>query len=296
MSQQVVIAGAMFNDVPAISVPDANNVYHSFLDTTIAINAAQASDITNGKLAYVNGSLVTGTNSGGGGGALKIGVLRPDAVLEQSWTYDKYIVANESVTLPAYSTSLQTLKSSQILKTGQALDLTTYDYVITARALSYPTYSSSTKGKGRFEYAVNASVWEISCVPSSSMSALGTTASRYYNALTQLNTANCELYWGSATALYSANQSYGTYQTFISPAYTASDTGAATVNINSPTLAVRGNNTYFASTYWGYMTDIRYQYIIELWKIPRTGTVYGYGNTSQLRHAIVCAQGTGTLT
>ena len=68
MAQQVVIAGAMFNNVPAISVPDANNVFHSFLDTTIASNAASASDIANGKLAYVNGSLVTGTASGGGGG------------------------------------------------------------------------------------------------------------------------------------------------------------------------------------------------------------------------------------
>ena len=68
MAQQVVIAGAMFEDVPSISVPDANNVYHPFLDTTIASNAAAASDITQGKLAYVNGSLVTGTNQGGGGG------------------------------------------------------------------------------------------------------------------------------------------------------------------------------------------------------------------------------------
>lgn len=67
MAQQVVIAGAMFNDVPAISVPDSNNVYHSFLDTTISTNAAAASDITSGKKAYVNGSLITGTNSGGGG-------------------------------------------------------------------------------------------------------------------------------------------------------------------------------------------------------------------------------------
>lgn len=66
MAQQVVIAGAMFNDVPAISVPDSNNVYHSFLDTTISTNAAAASDITSGKQAYVNGSLIIGTNSGGG--------------------------------------------------------------------------------------------------------------------------------------------------------------------------------------------------------------------------------------
>lgn len=66
MAQQVIIAGAMFNDVPAISVPDSNNVYHSFLDTTISTNAAAASDITSGKQAYVNGSLIIGTNSGGG--------------------------------------------------------------------------------------------------------------------------------------------------------------------------------------------------------------------------------------
>lgn len=68
MAQQVVIAGALFNDVPSISVPDSNNVWHHFLDTTIATNAAAASDIAQGKLAYVNGSLVTGTNQGGGGG------------------------------------------------------------------------------------------------------------------------------------------------------------------------------------------------------------------------------------
>lgn len=68
MAQQVVIAGAVFNDVPYIQCPDANNVLHSFYDTTIASNAAAASDIAQGKLAYVNGSLITGTNQGGGGG------------------------------------------------------------------------------------------------------------------------------------------------------------------------------------------------------------------------------------
>lgn len=68
MAQQVVIAGAVFNDVPYIQCPDANNVLHSFYDTTIASNAAAAADIAQGKLAYVNGSLVTGTASGGGGG------------------------------------------------------------------------------------------------------------------------------------------------------------------------------------------------------------------------------------
>lgn len=68
MAQQVEIAGVLFNNVPYIQCPDGNGVYHQFLDTTITSNAAAAADIAQGKLAYVNGSLVTGTNQGGGGG------------------------------------------------------------------------------------------------------------------------------------------------------------------------------------------------------------------------------------
>lgn len=71
MAQQVEIAGVLFNNVPYIQCPDGNGVYHQFLDTTIPSNAASASDITQGKLAYVNGLLVTGTNQGGGGGGLE---------------------------------------------------------------------------------------------------------------------------------------------------------------------------------------------------------------------------------
>lgn len=61
MAQQVKIAGALFNDVPSISVPDNNNVYHPFVDTSDA--NATAGDIASGKTAYVNGSKVTGNAS-----------------------------------------------------------------------------------------------------------------------------------------------------------------------------------------------------------------------------------------
>ena len=61
MAQQVEIAGTVYNNVPYIQCPDANSVLHSFYDTTIASNAATASDIAQGKQAYVNGILITGT-------------------------------------------------------------------------------------------------------------------------------------------------------------------------------------------------------------------------------------------
>ena len=55
MAQNVTIAGASYSDVPSIVVPKTGGGSAAFLDTTIASNAAAASDIANGKLAYTVG-------------------------------------------------------------------------------------------------------------------------------------------------------------------------------------------------------------------------------------------------
>ena len=299
MSQQVVIAGALFNDVPAISVPDSNNVYHDFLDTTIATNAASASDITQGKLAYVNGSLVTGTNQGGGGGTLKVGAIRPDAVLEQSWTYDKYIVADEHATIPAYTTSEQTLKASSALVTNKSLDCTQYDYLITQRGTAIPSYSSSTKGSGRCVYSIATKSLEVVCIPSSFFTVDGKSSDRYASpASTSIGYYGAVLYWRSGSEIRAtAGTTYGVYTTLVDPSYTASNAGTPTITIYSPNLRIKGSTSQLNSTYWSYLTDIRYQYIIELWKVPRTGDIDGWIHTSQLVHAINCTQSaSGDLT
>lgn len=66
MAQNVTVAGASYSDVPSVVLPKTGGGSAQFDDTTIASNAASASDITSGKLAFVNGELVTGTASGGG--------------------------------------------------------------------------------------------------------------------------------------------------------------------------------------------------------------------------------------
>lgn len=65
MAQNLTLMGAVFQNVPAVLLPKATSGMARFDDTTIPSNAAAASDIASGKLAYVNGSLITGTASGG---------------------------------------------------------------------------------------------------------------------------------------------------------------------------------------------------------------------------------------
>ena len=64
MAQEVRIAGATYQDVPSISVPDSNNTYHSFMD--VSDTTATASDVLSGKYFYTAaGEKTLGTGTGG---------------------------------------------------------------------------------------------------------------------------------------------------------------------------------------------------------------------------------------
>ena len=145
MAQEVTIAGATYQNVPSIRVPDSNAVYHSFVDSSDA--TATADKIIAGYSAYVNGEKVVGTAPSGGGSAISVvdttdaagGTIRTitavdlssDTVtaahLENGYTaHDSYGNAIVGQMSPGGTINLETKSVTYTPSTSQQTDTVTY--------------------------------------------------------------------------------------------------------------------------------------------------------------------------
>lgn len=61
MAQDITLLNVDYPSVPSVLLPKTGGGTASFIDTTIAQDAASAGDIAQGKQAYVNSNLITGT-------------------------------------------------------------------------------------------------------------------------------------------------------------------------------------------------------------------------------------------
>lgn len=221
---------------------------------------------------------------------LKPTVLRPDAQLVQSYTFDQMAVDDLELTIPAYTTTAQSLKATSNLSPTITVDTDTETFFIVERFLSIPEYSITTKAKGRQEYLYCTYIYELARVPANLVKTIDeaksiTTATNIIGTMTSYRT----LYWSSASAisLYSTN-AYGVYQTPTAPAISGT-----TLTIKSPVLGVRGSTTYFTSTFMNALTDIRYQYVIDVYKAPKEALgLDGWITNEVVNHILECANST----
>ena len=220
---------------------------------------------------------------------LKYGVLRSDATLVQSYTCDRKLKEDEVIaSIPSYTTTSTTLVATAALTPTVTLDQTTYNYYILGRFLTIPSYSVSSKAKGRVEYAIQSVAYEVAEVPGSNFIALLDGTTTYANRSTSVIAYGAYsrlVYWaGTSTITPQSTAAYGTVQATVAPTLSSS-----TLTINSPNVIIRGHTTYFTSTYFNALTDIRQQYIIEVYRAPKENlNLDGWGIGTQAMHIIDC--------
>lgn len=218
---------------------------------------------------------------------LKMGVIRPDAELMQTWSYDYMANADLEITIPSYSTSAQTLRASQAMTPTYSITYNNYNWFILERFLTIPTYSISTIGKGRVEYHVGSCAYELAEVPANSYSSFvnpshkAGAARGFYAA----GTFYRSVYYSNTTTLTTYSTSvYTTAQTVTAPGLSS-----GVVTINTPVWSMRGSTSYFVNTYFNAITDIRFQFVAELYRVPKNNlNIDGWQITSQLKHIVDC--------
>lgn len=275
MAQDITLQGASFSAVPSLVVPKTGGGSAEFFDTTIA--TAEAADVANGKTFFGASGLMTGTASGGGGSyTIPMGGIRPDAEKVKTWTYDKRVVSDEHITIPAYSTTAVTLVASADVDT-YVVDHTNYAYMVVERILSIPIYKASyTGGSGKEEYVLSAINYELVYAPANYYATLD--GSKSYATANPAFATHGQysrfIRWSNATtlALYTS-AAYGVGHTYNTPTIVAN----GTMTIKSPTFQIRGHATYLPEALYSQVDDIRNQYVIELWRVPKDpAKVNGY--------------------
>lgn len=234
---------------------------------TSVANAIRAKGNTQATLEFPNG-FISAIQNIPTGSALKHGVFFPDAELAQIYKYDNMIVADENIEIPEYSTTSQTLKASEILSPEYTTDNVNYKYLVIERCLTIPTYNTIAVGRGRVEYSVSIGAWELISIDANIFKTLidnsKAYSSRNYSFVSAGGNFYRSLYWSSATtvSIYTST-AYGIWQVLVAPTYTNGN-----ICINSPTFQYRTQANVFSQEFFETMTDIRFQYICEIWRVP----------------------------
>lgn len=240
-------------------------------------------------------SLFGVTGSYEGGAVVKEFGVRGDAELIQTYSADELLVEDLETAIPAYTTSAKTIITGASLTPTITLDYANYNYYVVMRSITIPIYNTTTKQKGRCDYTTNAYNYEVVDVPANSIQTIDrakTINTSRSISVTSLGSVGREIYWTSASAVtFVTNSTYGAQCTGQAPAVSS-----GVMTVKAPNYGIRGSTTYMTSGAWGTMTDIRYQWVIEVWRVPKGKAADGWQFTQNLIHTFADVRKDGKLT
>lgn len=194
--------------------------------------------------------------------------IRPDARLIRTWKYDRYAVADENVTLPTtYSTSEFLLKDTYYVDNVD-MDWFNKTYALCTRMLVIPEYSTDVIAAGRQDYFFYTNLSEFTVIPANTFKKYAIEDSYGTSIGTNSTNSNYRLfYFTNSTDQNSAlSTSYGARGVMVNPSWSTLD---AYLKPSAPSFKLTGHSSYLNQTYYEALTDIRLQYVIDLYEAPK---------------------------
>ena len=279
------IFGTTYTNVAGIIATDTNDTDRTFIRPQgTKVISANGTGIDVAEYANVDVNVSSGITT------LTMGTIRPDAELVKTFSYDKYIVADEEITIPAYTTTQTTLKATEALQETYTVSYTDYNWYILLRTLTIPEYSVTSKAKGRQEYHFSSTMYEVVEVEANTINTLLDPTVKVTSRTASMPAMGAFyrlVYWtkGTEATAYSTG-AYGAHQNIVAPALSS-----GVITFNTPDFRIRGHTTYFTNTYFNALTDIRYQWVIKVYRAPKSNlNLDGWGQNTQAKHIIECAQ------
>ena len=284
MAQSITLMGATYPDVPSVLLPKSTSGMAQFDDTTIASNAATAADIASGKLAWVNGSLLTGTGSGGGGGAYawlgdgatKLYTKTITINLASDTSYDSWTASTIATAIKAASSSADYTLNG---------DFNSYDYCFVTKGFVQPVYVSGTPTTYRTHRVAQYYVTCYYGYPNPSTTAqVQTNTIGNLTSLSSSSSYAIQLYYNNGGSLVSRSATQcGPIYMSTYPSFSMGDvsSGQATITYKLPAFNAKCDSSRFSTARKDQVdsANTNYSVVLDVYRVAHGKGLMSYWGT-----------------